>query len=66
MGVPLNYQILIGFSSINQPFWGSPIYGNPHIYINEFSNWGSDSHQSVNKEVSLLPILVGIPFMMVE
>ena len=22
---------LIGFSLINHPFWGTPIYGNPHI-----------------------------------
>ena len=21
----------MGFSTINHPFWGSPIYGNPHI-----------------------------------
>ena len=23
----------MGFSTINQPFWGTPIYGNPHIAI---------------------------------
>ena len=22
---------LIGFSLINHPFWGTPIYGNPHV-----------------------------------
>ena len=31
MGVPLNHNCLIGFSTINHPFWGSPIYGNIHI-----------------------------------
>ena len=26
-------SILIGFSIINHPFWGTPIVGNTHIYI---------------------------------
>ena len=26
-------SILIGFSIINHPFWGIPIFGNTHIYI---------------------------------
>ena len=26
-------SILIGFSIINHPFWGIPIFGNIHIYI---------------------------------
>ena len=26
-------SILVGFSIKNQPFWGTSIYGNPHIYI---------------------------------
>ena len=26
-------SILIGFSIINHPFWGTPIFGNIHIYI---------------------------------
>ena len=24
-------SILIGFSIINHPFWGTPIFGNPHM-----------------------------------
>ena len=24
-------SIFIGFSIINHPFWGTPIFGNPHI-----------------------------------
>jgi hypothetical protein len=24
-------SILIGFSLVNHPFWGTSIYGNPHI-----------------------------------
>ena len=30
-------SILLGFSTINQPFWGSPIYGNPHLVVWEKS-----------------------------
>ena len=26
------WYILIGFSIINHPFWGTPIVGNPHIF----------------------------------
>ena len=26
-------SILIGFSIINHPFWGTPIFGNTHIFI---------------------------------
>ena len=26
-------SILIGFSIIHYPFWGTPIFGNIHIYI---------------------------------
>ena len=29
-GIPLNHPFIDGFSIINQAFWGSPIYGNPH------------------------------------
>ena len=31
--VPPNHPILIGFSIINHPFWGTPIFGNIHIGI---------------------------------
>ena len=36
MGVSKNYgtpksSILIGFSIINHPFWGTPIFGNTHM-----------------------------------
>ncbi len=38
MGVSKNWgtpksSILIEFSLINHPFWGTPIFGNTHIYI---------------------------------
>ena len=26
-------SILIGFSIINRPFWGTPIFGNTHIHV---------------------------------
>ena len=31
--VPHKSSILIGFSIINHPFWGSPILGNTHLTI---------------------------------
>ena len=31
---PPRSSILIGFSIINHPFWGAPIFGNMHIKIN--------------------------------
>ena len=31
IGVPPNHPILIGFSIINHPFWGIPIFGNTHL-----------------------------------
>ena len=31
-GIP-KLSILIGFSFINHPFWGTLIFGNTHIYI---------------------------------
>ena len=38
MGVSLNggtpkSSILIGFSIINHPFWGTPIFGNTHVLL---------------------------------
>ena len=30
-GFPPKSSILIGFSIINHPFWGTPIFGNTHI-----------------------------------
>ena len=29
---------LIGFSIINHPFWGTPIFGNIHIYLEKNSS----------------------------
>ena len=26
-------SILIGFSIINHPFWGTPIFGNTHVFV---------------------------------
>ena len=31
--VPPKSLILIGFSIMSHPFWGTPIFGNTHIYI---------------------------------
>ena len=35
-GIPKS-SILIGLSSINHPFWGTPIFGNPHIDTMNFT-----------------------------
>ena len=32
IGVPPNHPILIGFSIINHPFLGTPIFGNTHVF----------------------------------
>ena len=32
IGTPKS-SILIGFSIINHPFWGTPLFGNTHVYI---------------------------------
>ena len=32
-GGPPKLSILIGFSIINHPFWGTPIFGNTHIHL---------------------------------
>jgi len=31
--VPPNHPFLIGFSTINHPFWDTPIFGNTHTLI---------------------------------
>ena len=36
-GTPKSY-ILIGFSIINQSFWGTPIFGNTHMFLS-FSSY---------------------------
>ena len=56
MGVPLKSSTLIRFSLIKQPFWGTPIHGNPHIYP-------SYPHNSPTKSdrwtacVNLMPVI---------
>ena len=44
MGGASEWSILMAFSIINHPFWGIPIYGNPHMVPN--TNWTSSSHIS--------------------
>ena len=45
-------SILIGFSIINHPFWGIPIFGNTHIYFFIVTNL-SLQHESTNKSFEL-------------
>ena len=37
-------SILIGFSIINHPFWGTTIFGNSHIYIYILQTPNSKQH----------------------
>ena len=36
---PYFSSILMGFSLINHPFWGTPIYGNPQISTEKKKTW---------------------------
>ncbi len=38
-GGPPKSSILIGFSIINHPFWGTPIFGNTHFVGDEFPSF---------------------------
>ncbi len=40
IGVPPNHPILIGFSIINHPSWGTPIFGNTWMYVSKCSQVG--------------------------
>ena len=58
--VPPNHPILIGFSIINYPFWGTPIFGNSHIFFKDvdikqpplFSVNSGKTHTWMSQEVS--------------
>ena len=42
-GTPTS-SILIGFSIVNHPFWGTPIFGNTHIDVRGSSKKPSKDH----------------------
>ena len=44
-------SILIGFSLINHPFWGTLIFGNTHIYSN---NWNKSEKQLQDNTYELM------------
>ena len=44
-------SILIGFSIINHPFWGTPIFGKTHIFLYNLSN-GIPENWSFERERS--------------
>ena len=61
-------SILIGFSSIKNPFWGTPILENTHIYIYIYicvylpcSEHFASENQCVEDEKSFLGSVVIIP-----
>ena len=50
-------SILIGFSIINHPFWGTPIFGNTHINLSSLRVGSQTS--TVEKIASNSPVLLG-------
>ena len=58
-GGPPKSSILIGFSIINHPFWGTPIFGNTHIAIHvgkgrsDTAASGSWPHQQLHQQQCL-------------
>ena len=55
-------SILIGFSIINHPFWGTPIFGNTHIYIYIYTYIYVDVYVWMYLSVSLdVPNILGYP-----
>ena len=44
IGVTPKSSILIGFSPINRPFWGTPIFGNSHMEVTTSKSQSSRSH----------------------
>jgi len=46
MGVSPNHPIIDGFFIINQPFWGSPIYGNPVFFEGTSTNKKTSESQA--------------------
>jgi len=57
VGFPPKSSILIGFSIINHPFWGTPIFGNTHMEIQTFSKWFLRIHMLANVKKSPQPNL---------
>ena len=44
-------SILIGFSIINHPFWGTPILGNTHIYTKEVGKGQGNSTMEIQQMI---------------
>ena len=48
VGFPTKSSILIGFSIINHPFWGTPICGNTHMqFLGQFEEIAQDGNKNV-------------------
>ena len=58
-------SILIGFSIINHPFWGSPIFGNTHVNAFELTCLINQSHKCLGV-VILWTYIVWLPENRVE
>ena len=64
--VPPNHPILIGFSIINHPFWGTPIFGNTHMFLgfisaNHRKHVPEESNQQPRSSISQRKISVQHP-----
>ena len=54
---PPNHPILIGFSNLNHPFWGTPIFGNTQVGPDFFVTEDSCTYRALDWEVVLHGIL---------
>ena len=60
--VPPKSSILIGFSIVNHPFWGTTIFGNTHIL--DIQTHGEDRYEGTSLNSHLLRCdfwLLGVP-----
>ena len=55
MVLPPNHPFLIGFSIINKPFWGTPIFGNTHVEPKKSPNWRGKSFSKPPLLCSIVP-----------
>ena len=51
-------SILTGFSIINHPFWGTPIFGNTHIPTHELHKWFFGCDMLIRRQ--LPPFIAGV------
>ena len=55
-------SMLIGFSIVNHPFWGTPIYGNPQMLYPHGLDIGTEPHHSFTCPVRLTVVSLTVVF----